>query len=138
LVLAEENARLNHAKIEFTHADAFNFLRQADEAGRRWDIVVVDPSKFAPKRTMLEAGLRKYADLNRLAAKVVAPGGILVTCSCSGPVDQATFVQTVERAGRSAERTMQIFAITGAGPDHPFQADTPEGQYLKVIWSRLF
>ncbi len=138
LVLAEENAKLNGAKIEFTHMDAFGYLRQAAAQGRQWDVVIVDPSKFVAKRTLLEQGLWKYLDLNRLAASVVAPGGIMVTCSCSGPVDQTTFVQTVERATRSAGRIMQIFRITGAGPDHPFQADTPEGQYLKVVWSRLF
>jgi 23S rRNA (cytosine1962-C5)-methyltransferase len=137
LVLAEENAKLNKTKIEFTHMDAFNYLREAAHQGRKWDVVIVDPSKFVSKRILLEQGLQKYADLNRLAASVVAPDGIMVTCSCSGPVDQTTFVQTVERATRSAGRTMQIFAITGAGPDHPFQADTPEGQYLKVVWGRL-
>lgn len=138
LALAQENAKLNEATVEFTHADAFNYLRQVGTEDRQWDVAIVDPSKFVPKRALLEAGLQKYADLNRLAAKVVAPGGILVTCSCSGPVDQITFVQTLERATRSANRTMQIFDITGAGPDHPFQADTPEGQYLKVVWARLF
>jgi len=137
LELAEENAKLNHVRIDFTHMDAFNFLRQAAEQGQQWDVVVVDPSKFVAKRIYLDQGLQKYADLNRLAASVVAPGGIMVTCSCSGPVDQTTFVQTVERATRSAGRTMQIFSITGAGPDHPFQADTPEGQYLKVVWGRV-
>ena len=100
-------------------------------------IVIVDPSKFVPRRTALEQGLHKYADLNRLAAGVVAPGGMMITCSCSGPVDPATFVETVGRAARSANRTMQIFRQTGAGPDHPYHADTPEGQYLKVVWSRL-
>ncbi|NLE30574.1 MAG: class I SAM-dependent rRNA methyltransferase [Phycisphaerae bacterium] len=137
LVVAEENAALNNATIEFTHSDAFNYLRQAAREGRQWDIVIVDPSKFVPRRTALEQGLHKYADLNRLAAGVVAPGGMMITCSCSGPVDPATFVETVGRAARSANRTMQIFRQTGAGPDHPYHADTPEGQYLKVVWSRL-
>jgi 23S rRNA (cytosine1962-C5)-methyltransferase len=137
LVVAEENAAFNDATIQFTHADAFNFLRQAAQEGRQWDIVIVDPSKFVPRRTALEQGLHKYADLNRLAAGVVAPGGMMVTCSCSGPVDPATFIDTVGKATRSANRSMQIFRQTGAGPDHPYMADTPEGQYLKVIWSRL-
>jgi 23S rRNA (cytosine1962-C5)-methyltransferase len=137
LEVAERNAELNDAKIEFTHRDAFDYLREAQAEGRQWDVVVVDPSKFVSKRIQLDLGLRKYMDLNRLAAGVVAPGGLMITCSCSGPVDQATFVQTIAKATRSADRTMQIFRITGAGPDHPFQADTPEGQYLKAIWGRL-
>ena len=120
--------------MDFHHADAFEFLRQAQQARRRWDVVVVDPSKFVPRRSAMELGLRKYSDLNRLAAGVVAPGGILLTCSCSGLVDQPTFVDTVGRAARAAGRTMQIFRLTGAGGDHPILADTPEGQYLKAVW----
>jgi len=137
LPTAMENASLNNATVEFTHCDAFNYLRDAQNKGRKWDIVIVDPSKFVSKKAFLETGLRKYADLNRLAASVVAPGGMMITCSCSGPVDHPTFIETVGKGVRSAEKTMQIFRITGAGPDHPFFADTPEGQYLKVIWSRL-
>jgi 23S rRNA (cytosine1962-C5)-methyltransferase len=137
LATAEENARLNEVTVDFHHADAFEFLRQAQQAQRRWDVVVVDPSKFVPRRSALELGLRKYADLNRLAAGVVAPGGILLTCSCSGLVDQPTFVDTVGRAARAAGRTMQIFRLTGAGGDHPILADTPESLYLKAVWARL-
>jgi 23S rRNA (cytosine1962-C5)-methyltransferase len=137
LATAAENGRLNQARIKFLHADGFDFLRQAGQEGRTWDVVVVDPSKFVPRRSSMELGLRKYADLNRLAAGVVARGGLLLTCSCSGLVDQPTFVQTVGRAARAAGRGLQIFRLTGAGPDHPFQADTPEGQYLKAVWCRV-
>jgi 23S rRNA (cytosine1962-C5)-methyltransferase len=137
LVVAKQNARLNDVKIEFTHADAFDYLRQANEQHRQWDVVIVDPSKFVPRRDAMDSGLRKYADLNRLAAGVVKPGGIMLTCSCSGLVSQDTFVQVVGRAVKAAGRTMQIFRLSGAGPDHPFQADTSESQYLKAVWSRL-
>jgi 23S rRNA (cytosine1962-C5)-methyltransferase len=137
IAVAEKNAALNGVAIQIDHADAFDFLRHAVAASRQWDVVVVDPSKFVPRRTAMELGLRKYADLNRLAAAAVAPGGILLTCSCSGLVDQATFVQTVGRAVRTAGRSLQIFAITGAAADHPFQADTPESQYLKAVWGRV-
>ena len=137
LAIAERNAELNGVDVPFTHADAFDFLRQAVAERRQWDVVVVDPSKFVPRRSLMEVGLRKYADLNRLAAGVVAPGGVLLTCSCSGLVDQPTFVVTVARAARAAGRTLQVFALTGAAPDHPFQPDTPESQYLKAVWARV-
>ena len=137
LAAARQNAQLNGAAIDFHHADAFDFLRQAARAGQQYDVVIVDPSKFVPRRDLMEVGLKKYADLNRLAAGVTAPGGILLTCSCSGLVDQATFVQTLSRAMRSAGRSMQIFRITGAGADHPILADVPEAAYLKAVWARL-
>jgi 23S rRNA (cytosine1962-C5)-methyltransferase len=137
LVLAGRNAELNEATIDFHHADAFDFLRRAQAAGRQWDVVVLDPSKFVRRRTEMEIGLRKYGDLNRLAAGVVAPGGVLLSCSCSGLVDQATFVDTLARSFRLAGRSGQIFRLSGAGADHPIDADAPEGLYLKAAWCRI-
>ena len=134
---AQINARLNGAKIEFQHADAFDFLRAAVAAGRKWDVVVVDPSKFVASRVMMETGLRKYFDLNRLAAGVVAPGGLLLTCCCSGLVDQPTFLDTAGRGIRVAGRTAQVFRVTGPGGDHPILAESPEGDYLKAVWARV-
>ena len=137
LATAGQNAALNEARIDFHHDDAFDFLRAAGREGRKWDVVVVDPSKFVPRRDQMETGLRKYADLNRLAAGVVAPGGVLLTCSCSGLVDPATFVRTVARATRAAGRELQILRTTSAGPDHPVMADAPESAYLKAVWARV-
>lgn len=137
LALAVENAALNSASIDFHHDDAFDFLRAAANGSRQWEVVVSDPSKFVSRREDMQAGLRKYFDLNRLAMAAVAPGGVLVTCSCSGLVDQPTFVQTVARAARAAGRNVQILRVNGAGPDHPVMADTPESAYLKVVWCRV-
>ena len=88
-------------------------------------------------KDLMEVGLRKYADLNRLAAGVVARGGLLLTCSCSGLVDQATFVETVGRALRNADRSLQILRVTGAGADHPQMPQTPESAHLKAVWGRV-
>jgi 23S rRNA (cytosine1962-C5)-methyltransferase len=137
LEVAHENASLNGVEVDFQHDDAFDYIRRARSDGRKWDVVVLDPSKFAPTRLLLETGIKKYSDLNRLAAGVVAPDGLLLTCSCSGLVDEPTFLQTVGRAARSAGRTMQVFRVTGAGPDHPFLAHSPESAYLKAVWARL-
>jgi len=137
LETARENAELNAVRVDFHHADAFDFLRDAGRSGRHWDAVVVDPSKFVARHDQMEIGLRKYADLNRLAAAVVAPGGILLTCSCSGLVDADTFLQTVGRAARAAGRQLQVFRVSSAGPDHPVMAEAPESAYLKAVWGRL-
>jgi len=137
LATAAVNAQLNSVRIDFHHADAFEFLRQAARDGRRWPVVVVDPSKFVPRRDLMESGLQKYIDLNRLACSVVAPGGLLLTCSCSGLVDGQTFVNSLSRAARFAGRDMQIFRQTGAAADHPVMADAPESAYLKAVWARI-
>lgn len=137
LEVARRNADLNSVSLDIHHADAFDFLREAIRQGRKWEVVVVDPSKFVLRRSEMESGLHKYADLNRLAAQVVSPSGILLTCSCSGLVDGATFVQTIARAVRGVERNLQIFRISGAAGDHPVMADTPESSYLKAVWARL-
>ena len=137
LATAAVNAQLNGVAIDFHHADAFEFLRQAARDGRRWPVVVVDPSKFVPRRDLMDAGLQKYIDLNRLACSVVAPDGLLLTCSCSGLVDPQTFVNSLSRAARFAGRDMQIFRQTGAAADHPIMADAPESAYLKAVWARI-
>jgi len=137
LETAVQNAQLNGVDVDFQHADAFDFLRNAGASGRKWDVVILDPSKFVARREFMDVGLRKYHDLNKLAAGVLSAGGILLTCSCSGLVDGPTFVQTVARAMRSAGRTLQIFRVSGAAPDHPYQADAPESAYLKAVWGRV-
>jgi 23S rRNA (cytosine1962-C5)-methyltransferase len=137
---AQVNAGLNAAgaKPTFQHADAFDFLRSAAQQGRAWDVVVLDPSKFVPSRAMMDVGLRKYLDLNRLGASAVTRGGLLLTCCCSGLVDHATFLDTVGRAVRQAGRVAQIFRVTGPGGDHPVLTDAPEGDYLKAVWARVW
>ena len=137
LVTARQNAALNGVKVDFHHADAFEFLRKMQHQGRRWPVMICDPSKFVARRDAMEAGLQKYIDLNRLACSVIQPGGLLLTCSCSGLVDQAAFVQCLSKAARFAGREMQILKITGAPADHPIMVDAPEGQYLKAVWARI-
>ncbi|MBI4371080.1 MAG: hypothetical protein HY552_02160, partial [Elusimicrobia bacterium] len=83
-------------------------------------------------------GRQKYADLNRLGLGVVEEGGVLVTCSCSGLLPWEEFQQVVRTAAGSAGRRVQILRKSGAGADHPFAADHPEGEYLKVLWCRVW
>jgi len=137
VALAKENANLNQVRIQFAHADAFVYLRQMISNGRQFDPVVLDPPKLAGSRADLEEGLHKYYDLNSLAVQVVRPGGILVTCSCSGLVSREQFADTVFRAARRARRNVQLLDSTGAGPDHPVSPSCPESSYLKVLWLRV-
>lgn len=130
---AKRNANLNRLKqVRFTHADAFSYLRQLARNGETWDIVVVDPPKFIPNRRGWDEGIAKYHDINKLAMPLVADGGHLLSCSCSGLLDSATFLQTLRRAARL--RPMRLLEETGAGPDHPVRLDFPEGSYLKAAW----
>ncbi len=133
--MATRNANLNQAKDKFTHADAFTWMRTMIENGRTWDLVLADPPKFIHGRED-EKGMGKYADLNKLAVDLVAPGGMLVTCSCSGQLSAEIFERTVITAAHKHNRRLQIFDRTGAGPDHPTLSNYPESRYLKVLWAR--
>lgn len=137
LKLARENANLNQTRIAHVHADAFQYLRQMYANGRSFDAVVLDPPRLALSRRTVEEALRKYHDLNLLACQVVRPGGVFLTCSCSGLVDGRTFLETVHRAARRVGRRLQRFATTGAAPDHPIADDCPETEYLKALWFRV-
>lgn len=137
IALARENANRNQVRISHAHSDAFIYLRQMIENGRQFDAVVLDPPKFARTRAEFEDALVRYNDLNMLAMQVVRPGGLLLTCSCSGLVSWADFTSVVHRASRRANRTLQVLDRTGAAPDHPVSLECPETAYLKAMWLRV-
>lgn len=137
LAIARDNVNLNSARVSLVHADVFAYLRQMLANGRKFDAVVADPPKLASSRLQVEEALRKYHDLNNLAMQVVRPGGLLLTCSCSGLVSRETFLQTIQYASRSARRTIQVLDQTGAAMDHPMLLNCPESAYLKAIWLRV-
>jgi 23S rRNA (cytosine1962-C5)-methyltransferase len=97
---------------------------------------MVDPPKFIHGRED-ETGVAKYADLNKLAAQLVAPGGTYVTCSCSGMLGADAFERIVIVAAHKSHLRLQTWNRTGAGPDHPTLSNYPESRYLKVLWSRV-
>ncbi len=136
---ARRNANLNQQRIDWVHCDAFSWLRQMQENGRRWDVIVLDPPKLIDSRDEEEfqIGIRKYEDLNSLAVDVLEPGGLLVTCSCSGQLSADLFEKHVIRAVHRRGRRLQIFNRTGAGVDHPNLSNCPESRYLKLIWGRV-
>lgn len=134
LGLAQEAARANALAVEWTHADAFDWLRDHQDPSRRADLVILDPPKLATGKAGVEAALRKYLDLNTLALGAVRPGGFLYTFSCSGAVDLQGFLGTVFHAARRAERDVRLLETLGAGPDHPQRPDFARSRYLKGAW----
>ncbi|NLX23635.1 MAG: class I SAM-dependent rRNA methyltransferase [Phycisphaerae bacterium] len=138
VALAQANAKLNETRIQHVHADAFAYLRQMQTNGRLFDVVVLDPPKFVPSREDFHEGARKYVDLNTLALSVLKPGGLLLTCSCSGLVSRDDFLGMVRSAAGRHQRPFQILDFTGAAPDHPVLSNCPEGAYLKALWARVW
>ncbi len=128
--------RLKELRLPET-TDAFAYGRPMLQNGRRWEVVVVDPPKLILSREETREGERKYEDLNQLAVMVTEPGGLLVTCSCSGLLSAERFEQLTTRAAHRAGRRLQFLERTGPGADHPVMSNCPEGRYLKVLWARM-
>ncbi len=136
---AKRNANLNRTRISYVHADAFAYARQMQSNGERYDVVVCDPPKFILTREPAGAaeGRRKYEDLNTLAISLVKPGGVFVTCSCSGLLSAEAFEAAVTKAAHRLDRRLQFFERTGPGADHPVYSNAPDQRYLKVLWARV-
>ncbi len=137
IALARDNANLNQVRVRFVQADLFPWLRDTIANGERFDIVILDPSKQTRDREALDFALKRYLDMNRLALRAVAAGGLFLTCSCTGLVGEADFLETIRRAAWQAGRSVQILRIGGAAPDHPFLVHVPEGRYLKAVFCRV-
>jgi 23S rRNA (cytosine1962-C5)-methyltransferase len=137
LARAKRNAALNGLRAEWLHEDFFDSMRGFLSEGRRFDLVVLDPAKVAQDRDDKARALAAYGDMNRLALGLVVPGGLLLTCSCSGAVSEAEFQSVLSRSSGEAERHATLLASFGAGPDHPISLDFPEGRYLKALLLRV-
>jgi len=138
---AQRNANLNLVRgIDWVHTDAFSYVRTLIRTDApKWDVVVLDPPKLVHSRDEIEEnGRQKYEDLNRLALELVLPGGLFLTCSCSGLVSAAEFEQIVTKAAHRAKRRLQFLDATGPGADHPVMSNCPEGRYLKALWARVW
>jgi 23S rRNA (cytosine1962-C5)-methyltransferase len=136
--LAKDNAKLNQLKhVQFVQAEAFAYVRDMLRNGRKYGAVVLDPPKLIRSRDEESEGRRKYFDLNRLAMQVVEPGGLLLTCSCSGLLDVIELTRMVSAAAHDIGRRIQILAQGGAAGDHPISPICPESEYLKTLWLRV-
>ena len=121
------------SRAEFLDADVNASLRQFDAQGRRFDAIVLDPPKFAPTVAHAERAARAYKDINRLAFRLLEPGGVLFTYSCSGGISADLFHKIVASAGIDAGVDGYIVERLGAAPDHPMTIEFPEGEYLKGL-----
>ena len=140
LALARRNAALTFggeagdvAKIEYVEADVFQYLRKCRDAGRKFDLIVLDPPKFAETKAQVMKAARGYKDINLLAMKLLAENGVLATFSCSGAMTGELFDKILAEAAEDAGRDFQMIARTRQGEDHPVALSFPEGLYLKGV-----
>ena len=139
LALCRQNVALNSSlasRHTILEGDVFQLLRKFRDEARSFDLVILDPPKFAPTAAQAGQAARGYKDINLLAFKLLRPGGLLVTCSCSGGVDAALFQKIVASAALDAGVDAQIMAHLEQAPDHPVALHFPEGAYLKGLVCR--
>jgi len=133
LEVADRNASLNGREIEWIEANAFDLLRDYASAGQQYDTIVLDPPAFAKSKSNLETALRGYKELNLRALRMLRPGGILVTCSCSYHVSPTDFVGVVAQAAQDMHRNLRILENRTQAKDHPILLAVPETAYLKCL-----
>ncbi len=135
LEVAEQNEKLNRGcnkqEIEWMEANAFDLLKDYSAAGRQYDAIVLDPPAFTRSKRNLDAAMRGYKELNLRALKMLRPGGILVTCSCSYHVSEAEFLDVITSAAMDAHRSVRIMEKRTQASDHPILLGVPESYYLK-------
>ncbi len=140
LEVADQNAALNRRdqsqpEIDWIEANAFDLLKDYSASGERYDAIILDPPAFAKSKRDLAAALRGYKELNLRALKMLRPGGVLVTCSCSYHVSQTAFLEVLADAARDAHRTLRVVEVRGQAKDHPILLNIPETGYLKCVIS---
>jgi 23S rRNA (cytosine1962-C5)-methyltransferase len=137
LARGAENAALNGlANITWQEANAFDVLRDLERSGETFDTIVLDPPAFARTKDSVTKALAGYKEINLRAMRLLAPGGVLLTCSCSYHVNRARFLTMATDAARDAGRRLQLLAFPGAAADHPEIVNVPETAYLKGLLLR--
>ena len=123
--------------VSFQQKDCFEALDELSAAGARFGAVILDPPKFTRSRQSIDEALRAYFRINRVAVDLLEPGGILVTCSCSGSITREDFRAMLAGVAQKSGRDLQILEQRGASPDHPIRATCPETEYLKCLICRV-
>ena len=138
LEAARRNQKLNSiSNVTFREANTFDLLKEYDEVGRRFDMVVLDPPAFAKNRDSIPAAERGYKEINLRAMKILKPGGYLVTCSCSYHISEATFLQLLAEAANDARKVIAVAERRTQSQDHPILLTMPETHYLKCLILRV-
>lgn len=142
LEVAEQNEKLNRdahtsGEIDWIEANAFDLLKDYSSEGRQYDTIVLDPPAFAKSKRTVDTALRGYKELNLRALKMLRPGGVLVTCSCSFHVELAAFSAMLATAAADAGRRLRVLETRGAAMDHPVLAGVPETSYLKCVLAQV-
>src|SRR3989454_10010538 len=133
LEVAERNAALNGREVEWIEGNAFDLLRNYADAGHQYDTIVLDPPAFARSKRNLETAMRGYKELNLRALKMLRPGGVLITCSCSYHVSEAGFARMLTEAAGDLRKPLRVVERRGQSPDHPVLLGVPETAYLKCF-----
>ena len=135
---AQRNAELNNARnVEFREANVFDALREMEAAGERFDTIVLDPPAFAKNRASVKAAARGYKEINLRAIKLLNPGGLLVTCTCSYHMSEQMFLEMIAEAANDAHRKLQLVEKRMQASDHPVLISVPETYYLKCVIARV-
>lgn len=135
LEAADANAARNQLdNITFVEANAFDLLKEYDQTGRRFDCIVLDPPAFAKSRTALAAAERGYKEINLRALKMLRPGGLLVSCSCSHHMSEALLAEIIAAAAQDAHRELLLLERRTQAIDHPILLAVPETYYLKAFY----
>jgi 23S rRNA (cytosine1962-C5)-methyltransferase len=135
---ARRNAKLNQiTNVEFVEANVFDVLRQMETAGERFDTIVLDPPAFAKNRASVKPAARGYKEINLRAIKLLNPGGILVTCTCSYHMSEEMFLGLIAEAANDAHRKLQLVDKRTQASDHPILLGVPETHYLKCVIARV-
>lgn len=140
VALAQAHAQQNHVASICTYrqADAFDELRVLERSQERYDLVILDPPAFARSKKAVPHALAGYKDVNLRGLRLLQPGGVLVSCSCSQPVSDDDFWMMLQSAARDAHRQIRLLEQRGQGPDHPVLAGMPETRYLKCFIVQVF
>jgi 23S rRNA (cytosine1962-C5)-methyltransferase len=135
---AKRNKELNSiSNVHFREGNTFDILKEYDDAGRRFNAIVLDPPAFAKNRDSIAAAHRGYKEINLRALKILEPGGFLVTCSCSYHITEALFLQIVAEAANDAHKTVAVVERRTQAQDHPILLTMPETHYLKCLILRV-